>query len=132
MSSNIIMYRSWFVLFRPKITRLDFKKSRLTLVVVEDDDQVRILHSNDDKHTHKHNVPNSVWLVCICKGTGAGAHLCVPAGQLQELQTPVEVCCGEPRLLPATAADNRKDQPQRLHATRVSFQIQVTVKSVES
>lgn len=58
-------------------------------------------------------------------GSGTGAHFCVPAGQRQELQTPVEVRRGEPRLLPPAPAHRWKEQPQRLHATRVPLQIQV-------
>lgn len=117
------MCGSWFVLFRPKITRLDFKKSRLTLAVVEDDDQVCIL-----SQTHPCIQKNTVTHTCKlfgcfsdCAGSGAGAHLCIPAGQLQDLQTTVEVCCGESCLLPATSTDHRKDQPQRLHATWLSL-----------
>ena len=74
-------------------------------------------------HTRTHRAcANSVWLF---PGSGAGAHVCVPAGQLQELQTPVEVCRGEPRLLPATPTNHGQGQPKRLHTTRVPLQIQV-------
>lgn len=65
------------------------------------------------------------WLV---KGPGTGAHVCVPAGQRQELQTPVEMCRGEPCLLSPAPASHEHNQPQWLHATRVPLQIQVEHK----
>lgn len=61
----------------------------------------------------------------LTAGPRAGAYVCVPAGQRQDLQAPVEVCGGEPRLLPAQATSRRQSQPQRLHPTRVALQIQV-------
>lgn len=59
------------------------------------------------------------------KGSGAGAHIRLPAGQRQELQTPVEERSGEPRLLSPAAADCRQGEPQRLHAAGLPLQIQV-------
>lgn len=37
------------------------------------------------------------------------------------------MCRGEPLLLPATAANHRQSEPQRLHTTRIPLQIQVAL-----
>lgn len=95
---------------------------------MEDDDQVRVQDASKT-HTHAHTLSDRVWFFWVGPGTGTGAHFCVPASQRQELQTPVEVRRGESRLLPAASANHWKEQPQRLHATRVPLQIQVEMDS---
>lgn len=98
-------------------------------MVVEDDDQVRASFARS--RLKPTNAVLTELCVSVCSlpgaaGPGAGAHLYVPAGQLQELQAPVEVCGGEPRLLPPAPAGHGEGQPQRLHPAQLALQIQVS------
>lgn len=79
--------------------------------------------------THTDKLSDRIWCLWVGPGSGTGAHVCVPAGQRQELQTPVEVRRRESRLLPPAPAHRWKEQPQRLHAPRVPLQIQVEMGS---
>lgn len=101
-------------------------------MVVEDDDQVCVSFARSLlKPTNAMLTERCVSVCVVCSlpgaaGPGAGAHLCVPAGQLQELQAPVEVRGGEPRLLPPAPARHGEGQPQRLHPAQLALQIQVS------
>lgn len=86
------------------------------------------IYTHKQTNTNRCKVADSDWFFSDCGGPGAGAYVCVPVGQLQDLQAPVEVRCGEPCFLPATPASHRQGQPQWLHATWISLQIQVELR----